>query len=211
MRQLPGYRYSIEARWGRRSSPPGCWPRPLAAPTPAGKAPGPTLKRTSRTTERKRRTMRTTDGWKTWCCFCKIRGQRKSVFRCPAWTDLFVRAGKTFMCLKSSQDWTSSRVTMIDTLLLLLNTAFCFFNEILLLHLHRHCDVSLHNCLAIYRFSVLSVCVSYLDLRPLESEAVVGVRVWVRVEARAEEEYPVLSRDRANSLPSWKSLFLMAS
>jgi len=29
---------------------------------------------------------------------------------------------------------------------------------------------------------------SYLDLRPLESEAVAGVRVWVRVEARAEEE-----------------------
>lgn len=52
---------------------------------------------------------------------------------------------------------------------------------------------------------------SYLDLRPLESEAELGVRVWVRVEARAEEEYPPLSRDRENSRPSWKSLFLMAS
>ncbi len=52
---------------------------------------------------------------------------------------------------------------------------------------------------------------TYLDLRPLESVAVLGVRVWVSVEARAEDEYPVLSRDRANSLPSWKSLFLMAS
>lgn len=52
---------------------------------------------------------------------------------------------------------------------------------------------------------------SYFDLRPLESEVVVGVRVWVRVEASAEEEYPVLSRDSENSLLSWKSLFLMAS
>lgn len=52
---------------------------------------------------------------------------------------------------------------------------------------------------------------TYLDLQPLESETVAGVRVCVRVEARAEEEYPLLSRDRENSLPSWKSLFLIAS
>lgn len=52
---------------------------------------------------------------------------------------------------------------------------------------------------------------SYLDLRPLESEVVLGVRVCVRVEARAEEEYPAPSRGRENSRPSWKSLFLMAS
>lgn len=52
---------------------------------------------------------------------------------------------------------------------------------------------------------------SYLDLRPLESEAVLGVRVWARVEARADDEYPVPSRERENSRPSWKSLFLMAS
>lgn len=65
MSPLPGYRCSIGARWGRRSSPPGCWPRPPAAPTPAGKAPGPALKRTSTTTGRKRRMTRTTDGWKT--------------------------------------------------------------------------------------------------------------------------------------------------
>lgn len=52
---------------------------------------------------------------------------------------------------------------------------------------------------------------SYLDFRPLVSEAVLGVRVWVRVDARAEDEYPVLSLDRENSLLSWNSLFLMAS
>lgn len=30
--------------------------------------------------------------------------------------------------------------------------------------------------------------VTYFDFRPLESEVVLGVSVWVRVEARAEEE-----------------------
>lgn len=50
-----------------------------------------------------------------------------------------------------------------------------------------------------------------MDLRPLESEVVLGVRVCVRVEAKAEEEYPAPSRGRENSRPSWKSLFLMAS
>ncbi len=72
---LPGYRCSIGARWGRRSSPPGCWPRPRAALRPAGKAPEPAQTTKSRTTARKRRTTRTTDGWKTWCCFWKTGGR----------------------------------------------------------------------------------------------------------------------------------------
>lgn len=31
------------------------------------------------------------------------------------------------------------------------------------------------------------------------------------VEAKADDEYPAVSLDNGNSLPSWKSLFLKAS
>lgn len=62
---LPGYRCSSGARWGRRSSPPGCWPQPPAALRPAGKVPEPGPMRTSRKRARRRRTTKRTGGWKT--------------------------------------------------------------------------------------------------------------------------------------------------
>lgn len=62
---IPGYRCSIGARWGRRSSPPGCWLQPQVVLRPAGKAPEPVLTMKSMMTARKRRTMKMTDDWKT--------------------------------------------------------------------------------------------------------------------------------------------------
>lgn len=71
----PGCRCSSGARWGRRSSPLGCWPRPPAAPRPAGIAPGPGRRTRSRTTGRRMTTRKRTGGSKTSCCFCKAGGE----------------------------------------------------------------------------------------------------------------------------------------
>lgn len=78
---IPGYRCSNGARWGHRSSPPGCWPLPPAAQRPAGKAPGQEPKKKSTMTTKKRRRMKMTDDWKTWCCFWK-ENRRQDTMNC---------------------------------------------------------------------------------------------------------------------------------